>query len=728
MNATGPGSSLLTRLTRAAGRLSDALASLFFIVYVCRVAVLVCAPVLGLAFVDQVQEIVRVDVDGLAGHDFWRAVRHLSAAFVMLLALCALTLFWAHYALDNRDGGASSRGRLLRAVRAALPFALANLPTLGAFVALQGAARGLGGQARVAEALAWAALLTGPVVAALYYSGRRRLDAGHESQAGARGLSRSRVHSGILMASLSVAIVAFVWVAVNALGFGRLLGTIGVLLAACIGVLPVLTWATTSPHLPRWHLLSALLLAAGLFSVWNLNDNHALRVLPGQAGLRGFSDSFRAWLQHRAPADRQSEVPVIIVAAEGGGVRAAYFTAKVLAALQDRCPAFSRHLFAVSGVSGGSVGAAVFAGLLDAAPAPSPATTTCGAPQGDAFSQRVDAMMGNDLIAPLAASLLFTDGVQRFLPRPFASFDRARTLEDGIERAFGTVEPSGFLQRSIYAYWSAERDVPLLWMQTTAVGMGERILFSPVIFDDEKFAGLRTAQDLDFNDHVSILGAAVASARFPLVTPAATLPTQPPRRLVDGGYFENSGAATLGEVLPVLRQVADKAGIRIAPILIRIGNTPDAGAASSSGKSIAAMPHGEPLGLGELGSPVRALLNTRVARGDLAVRMLRTRVVESLERGQWAELHEFQIGLSEVAIPLGWLLSAPARQEMHAQLQPRPGKDCSVRRGFDNDCSVADVIEALNRILAPPVVRDAAPAAKTQPPAAASRAPSEAVR
>jgi predicted acylesterase/phospholipase RssA len=726
MNATRSDASLLRRLTRAAGRVSDALAALFFMVYVCRVAALVNAPVLGLAFVDQVQEVVRVDLVELAGPAF---PRHLASAFLMLVALCGLTLFWGHYALDNRGAGSPPGGWLLRTVRSALPFALANLPTLGAFVALRGAATGLGDQARVAEALAWAALLTGLVVAAIYYGVRRRLDADARGEGAARRLSRSRVHSGILGASLLLASAAFMGVAVNALGFGHLLGTIGVLLAACIGVLPVLTWATASPHLPRWHLLSALLLSAALFSVFDLNDNHALRVLPGQAGVSGFEDSFRAWLQHRAPVDGQREVPVIVVAAEGGGVRAAYFTAKVLAALHDRCPAFSRYLFAVSGVSGGSVGAAAFAGLLDAAPAQPGVTLPCGTPQGgQAFSQRVDSMMDDDLIAPLAASLLFTDGVQRFLPWPIPAFDRARTLEDGIERAFGSVERSGFLQRSIYAYWSAERDVPQLWMQTTSVGTGQRVLFSPVTFDDEKFAGLRTVQDLAFHRHVSIVGAAVASARFPLVTPAVTLPTEPPRRLVDGGYFENSGAATISEVLPVMRLVAAQAGIRVAPILIRIGNTPDAGAASSSGKAIATTPYVEPLGLGELGSPVRALMNARVARGDLAVRMLRRRVAESLERGQWAELHEFQIGLSDVAIPLGWLLSARARAEMGLQLQTREGKDCSVRRGCENDCSIADVIRALDRILGSPDAREPAPQAKTKPPAVAPRAPGDAVR
>ena len=56
--------------------------------------------------------------------------------------------------------------------------------------------------------------------------------------------------------------------------------------------------------------------------------------------------------------------PLYIVATEGGGIRAAYWTAAVLGEIQDKNPNFAAHLFAISGVSGGSLGAAVFEALL----------------------------------------------------------------------------------------------------------------------------------------------------------------------------------------------------------------------------------------------------------------------------------------------------------------------------------------------------------------------------
>src|SRR5258706_2825494 len=53
--------------------------------------------------------------------------------------------------------------------------------------------------------------------------------------------------------------------------------------------------------------------------------------------------------------------PVFVVAAQGGGYYAAYHSGLFLARLEDRCPSFADHTFAVSSVSGGSLGAAVFA-------------------------------------------------------------------------------------------------------------------------------------------------------------------------------------------------------------------------------------------------------------------------------------------------------------------------------------------------------------------------------
>lgn len=123
---------------------------------------------------------------------------------------------------------------------------------------------------------------------------------------------------------------------------------------------------------------------------------------------------------------------VFLVAAEGGGIRAAYWTALVLGEIDDQQPAFARHVFAISGISGGSLVAAVFDALL-AERRERGGTLRCG----DAGSSRssslrdcADAVLRPNFLSPTLAKMIAPDLGQRFLPFPVPPLDRGRTLED----------------------------------------------------------------------------------------------------------------------------------------------------------------------------------------------------------------------------------------------------------------------------------------------------------
>lgn len=80
------------------------------------------------------------------------------------------------------------------------------------------------------------------------------------------------------------------------------------------------------------------------------------------------AEAFRQWLSHRPDLEVYRSAgrpyPVFLIAAQGGGIYAAAQVATFLGRLQDRCPGFAQHVFAVSGVSGGSVGATMFHSLV----------------------------------------------------------------------------------------------------------------------------------------------------------------------------------------------------------------------------------------------------------------------------------------------------------------------------------------------------------------------------
>ena len=125
------------------------------------------------------------------------------------------------------------------------------------------------------------------------------------------------------------------------------------------------------------------------------------------------------------------------MAAEGGGLYAAYQTAKFLTRMQDLCPNFAQHVFAISSVSGGSLGAAVFAGLTRTGAANDDAKPCLDrlADRGN-FETRADAILSRDLLAPAVWGGLFPDFLQRFMPWPLPAFDRARALEYGFEESW----------------------------------------------------------------------------------------------------------------------------------------------------------------------------------------------------------------------------------------------------------------------------------------------------
>ena len=122
----------------------------------------------------------------------------------------------------------------------------------------------------------------------------------------------------------------------------------------------------------RFPIVPVILGVAVFFAYSDLNDNHlvepasAVRAGATAPPIARAGQDFRTWLANRPDRDayKDGAYPVYIVAAQGGGIYAAYQTALFLARMQDVCPRFRHHLFAISSVSGGSVGAATFAAAL----------------------------------------------------------------------------------------------------------------------------------------------------------------------------------------------------------------------------------------------------------------------------------------------------------------------------------------------------------------------------
>ena len=131
-------------------------------------------------------------------------------------------------------------------------------------------------------------------------------------------------------------------------------------------------------------------------------------------------------------------MPLVIVTAEGGGIRAAFWTASALGALCDFSPGTENQIFGLSGVSGGSLGIAVFAALIRDRSLLSPqdlAATSKADSLGLGYLQRKAwEVLGNDGLAPSLYSMTTSDlvgaalGVESLVRREAA-------LERGFEHA-----------------------------------------------------------------------------------------------------------------------------------------------------------------------------------------------------------------------------------------------------------------------------------------------------
>lgn len=381
----------------------------------------------------------------------------------------------------------------------------------------------------------------------------------------------------------------------------------------CVVLLNIVDQVTVPTREFRYKTIASKAMAAP--SEVAIADVKAQRAVPDLA------TAFLQWLEHRRPAIEEYKkkgrlFPVFFISAQGGGVYAAYHPALSLARLSDQCPEFARHIFGVSSVSGGSLGAAVYAELLRTLPAKAPydpanahaGCTPTGGPTVDNLLQtRVHDFFQTDFLSPVIASAFLFDIPSMFIPQLRFGQDRAKALEHGFETAWQKLKvpgDAGGLAADFYDRWSPKGLAPALFMSTTGVNFGIPVIVSQVdwSFSPSSVVGrrrgdspeaatrsalpspglvqtvrerLQSTEDgpqvgianmLDFRPDIQLTTstAVVLSARFPFVTPPGAIVENAKiaRRglyqktkvleLTDGAFYDNSGAIVARDVLAEL--------------------------------------------------------------------------------------------------------------------------------------------------------------------------------
>jgi hypothetical protein len=339
-----------------------------------------------------------------------------------------------------------------------------------------------------------------------------------------------------------------------------------------IAIISAIVWLLSGSRLPALTLGLVALLGFSL-----LNDNHGLEPVPSDLVTQrpSIDDAYGRWLATHPTG------PVILVATAGGASRAGYWTAAVLRGLDDRSfGRFGRQAFAISSVSGGSLAAIGYAGWV----ADHPDSPDCPYSREArlAFDQK---MYGADYLSPALGGLLYPDLIQRFLPFPLFQ-DRAASLEEGFEQGWqaatdgqdacrGSARMKGdFLEIWRGALHRQGGWVPLVFANGTLVENGKRVITAPVKIEAGVFEDSYDFFGLMGDRSVSASTAVMNSARFPLVSPAASLGIPDGKiHIVDGGYFENGGLETLYDIARAIRASAREQ----RPIIIVEINNEDKG-------------------------------------------------------------------------------------------------------------------------------------------------------
>ena len=262
---------------------------------------------------------------------------------------------------------------------------------------------------------------------------------------------------------------------------------------------------------------------------------------------------------------------VILVACNGGGIQSAAWTAKVLTEL-DRYSRknngisedlFARSIRAISSVSGGSVGAMHFTAAYQ---------KERGLPSSNEALDSIILRAETSSLNDIAWGLIYPDLWRTLTPFLWTRFfDRGNALERSLIHTLPSAGECLSSWRELVA--SGERPANLF--NATLTESGGRFLISDADFE-KPHEGCSQFYDLYKRRDLAVATAARLSATFPFVTPAARPndKSAEPFHVVDGGYYDNYGMATLAEWLQDGLEVAGNPIRRVLVLQIR-GFPPD---------------------------------------------------------------------------------------------------------------------------------------------------------
>ncbi|MBS1724125.1 MAG: patatin-like phospholipase family protein [Armatimonadetes bacterium] len=323
-----------------------------------------------------------------------------------------------------------------------------------------------------------------------------------------------------------------------------------------------------------WILGAALLLA---FPRFKGSDNRSMTVSRAFAAdpLSAPSDRLTvpealSLFTQGMPLGPGGKKKIIVVACEGGGIHAAFRASTALAELEHMEPDFWRHVFVVSGVSGGSVGSSTAYIVSE---------TRRRLKLREDIRQLTSKVASSNYLSICLGRLLFTDLLGFFFPS-IENADKGKGLEESYLQAFEALDDRASVEAKAIArtpliHGAHRPSEPYFCFNTTMASSGRRMVLSRL-----KLRTINSSANLIDPDDPLFYAAACASARFPGFPGPAKYRigrSGNSSRLVyllDGGLYENSGLTTALNVIDEIRQDEANRDVKnpVEILLVVIGN------------------------------------------------------------------------------------------------------------------------------------------------------------
>jgi hypothetical protein len=351
---------------------------------------------------------------------------------------------------------------------------------------------------------------------------------------------------------------------------------------------------------------------------------------------------------------------VFIIAAEGGGIRASAWTALVLKRLQEIRPDFSDHVYAISGVSGGGVGAVFFSAYLHD-------QLNNRHSQFPSSSASFEQSVSDDFLSDLTAGFIFHDNLQRMIPWPIESLSRNRKLENSWGLSWNARMFSSTMDNAFLSLWddTTQYSLPNLFINGLLAETGQKAITSNLELDSREFR-----DDVDvinkLGSDIPLKTAASLGARFPVITSGALLKAggkTPLGHILDGGYKENSGIETAWQLSlaidTLIRNAEVRQGFQIPLHILFIQNSTD-------GRTFDENYDGAAEILPDLSTIIPGFMNAWERRTTTHRNITRELFDKSSLKNRYSYF-EIRLDNKDRSLPLGWYLSEAAKNNIITQ-------------------------------------------------------------